>query len=171
MFKILEQRGAQFVRRDGNARLALRLAEIDADGEGPHKSDVVVALDGEALPLDARLESGIDRFQKIVAVRLDVKADQIGAEQAIEKLALPGADAEGFRVGPGNMPEDSYANVRARLLDHSGKQREVIVLDEKQGVFDAFHFGEHGVGEFAVGVLIALPIGGAENRARVGDVA
>ena len=74
-------------------------------------------------------------------------------------------------IGPRNVPENCDAHVGTRLLDHARQQREVVILHEEQGVLDAGHFVEHGVREFAVGVLVALPIRGTENRAGVGDVA
>ena len=72
-------------------------------------------------------------FEKVVAVRLNVKADQVGAEQPVQQFALPGADPEGLGIRPGNMPENRHARVGALFLDHRGKQREVVVLHQHDG--------------------------------------
>ncbi len=82
-------------------------------GKGRTSGRVPAAIDGEVLALNAGLKRAVDGIQKIVAMRLHVKADQIRAQQAVEQFALPGADAEGFGIGPGNVPEDGDARVRA----------------------------------------------------------
>jgi hypothetical protein len=88
------------------------------------------------LPIHARLDHAVDGFEKVVAMRLDVKADQIGAEQAIHQLALPGANAEGFRIRPGNVPEDGHAGIRPLFLDQPRQQGEVIILHEHHRLRD-----------------------------------
>ena len=118
-----------------------------------------------------RFERAIDGFQEIVAVRLDVEADQIRAEQAIQEFALPGADAESLRIGPGDVPEDGHARIRAALLDHSRQQREMVVLHEHHRTFLARDFFEHRIGEMFVDGAIRLPVARAEGGTRVGDVA
>ena len=55
--------------------------------------------------IDARLDAAVDGFEEVVAVVLHVERQQIVAEQAVENLVLPRADAERFAVGPGNVPE------------------------------------------------------------------
>src|SRR5580704_6930130 len=47
----------------------------------------------------------------------------------------------------------------------------MIILHQNDGVVLAFHFFEHRAGEFAVDLLIGLPIFDAEDGAGVGDVA
>src|ERR1700722_1521259 len=99
------------------ARRGLRSAEVDANRERPHQRDAVAPLYGKSLPLDARLERGIDCLEEIVAVRLGMETDQVRAKQAVEELPLPRANAERFRIGPRNMPEDGDARVGTRLFD------------------------------------------------------
>ena len=77
---------------------------------------MVVALHREVFPIDARLDDPVDRLQKIGAMRLDVESDQIGAQQAIHQLALPGANSEGLRIRPRNVPEDRDPRVRPLCL-------------------------------------------------------
>ena len=60
-----------------------------------------VALDGEMLPVDSRFQRTVHRLQKVVAVGLDVEADQVGAQQAVQQLRLPRADAEASGFGQG----------------------------------------------------------------------
>src|SRR5712692_377346 len=104
-------------------------------------------------------------------MRLDVETDQVGAEQAIYKLTLPGTNAECLRIWPGDMPEDSDASVGPLLFDHSGNQREVIVLHQHHRPGCAFHFLQQGIGKFPVYRLIVAPVVGTKNRPRVSDVA
>ncbi len=94
---------------------------------------MALAVDGEAVPLGDRFHSVIHGFEKIVAVRLNMETDQVCPEQSLDQLALPRADAEHFRIGPGNMPENRDGGVGARLLHHFRKQGEVIVLGKKNG--------------------------------------
>src|SRR6266480_1057349 len=44
-------------------------------------------------------------LQKVIAVQLDVKSDQIAAQQSVEELFLPRADAKGLPVRPRDVPE------------------------------------------------------------------
>ena len=73
---------------------------------------------GEAVPLRERFQRAVYGLQEIVAVRLNVKADQIRAEEAVDQLPLPGADSENLRIWPGNMPENRHSRVGPRVLDH-----------------------------------------------------
>ena len=147
------------------------MVDGDADGKRLHERAVAVAGDREMLAVDTAFERAIHGLQEIVAVRLDVEADQIRAEQAIQQLALPGADAEGFRIGPGDVPEDGHARIRTALLDHLREQREMVVLHEHDRAFFVRDFLEHGIGEMFVDGTIGFPVAGAEDGACVGDVA
>ena len=118
-----------------------------------------------------RASSTRSTVQKVVAVQRNVEADQIGAQQPIQQLRLPWADAEGLRIGPGNMPEDGHARVGPGVLHHPRQQREVIVLHKHHGVFAALHLFEQRIGKPLVHALVALPVGGAEDGPRVRDVA
>ena len=104
-------------------------------------------------------------------MRLNVKPDEIGAQQAIHQLALPGADAEGFRVGPGDVPENCHARVRPLFFDQPRQQRKVIVLNQNHGVGSVLDFLQHRRRELLVYILIVPPVGGAKNRTSMRDVA
>ena len=132
---------------------------------------MVLTQDGKVLPVDARLDDAVDGLEEIVAVRLNVKSDQVGAEQTIHQLALPGANAKGFRIRPRDMPEDGHARIGPLFLDQPGQQRKVIVLDEHDGLGDILDLLEHGGHELAVDVLIVLPVGSPKKRAGVRDMA
>src|SRR6202140_4480860 len=103
-----EKRGAdaEFVAEGGALFLhaAMRLEGIavflksNADGVRAHASDVALAVHGEAVPFCEGFAGAIDGGKKIVAVRLNVKADEIGAEQPVDQFALPGGDAEDFGI-------------------------------------------------------------------------
>src|SRR5580704_11714460 len=54
-----------------------------ADRIRPHPRNVSLPIDRKTVPLRQRFHGTIHRFQKIVAMRLDMEADQVRAEQAI----------------------------------------------------------------------------------------
>ena len=168
--QVVEQRGAFQVRQVLGQRFGVRAIDRDADGERLYQRQMPFAQNTEALAVDARLESAIDRIQEIVAMALDVESDQVGAEQSVEQLALPGANAERLGIGPGDVPEDGDAGIRAPLLDHPRQERKVIVLDEHHGRFFLGDFLEHGIGELAVHHPVGFPVVNAKDRPRVRDV-
>ncbi len=100
-----------------------------------------------------------------------MEADQVGSQQAIKQLVLPGTNLESLGVRPGNVPEDRHPGIGPRSLDQPRQQREVIVLDQDQRFFHVGDFLQHGLGEFFVHALIIFPVGGAEIRPGVRDVA
>ena len=69
------------------------------------------------------------------------------------------------------MPKESHARIGPALLDQSGQQRKVIILHQHYRPDDVFHFFEQSIRELSVHFLIMLPVAGAEERPRVGDVA
>src|SRR5438132_2086029 len=104
-------------------------------------------------------------------MRLHVETDQVRAKQAIDQLTLPGTNAECLRIRPRDMPEDGDASVGSLLFDHSGNQREVIVLYQHDRPRCAFHFLQQSIGEFPVYGLVVAPVVGTKNGPRVSDVA
>ena len=86
-------------------RLPDRIREHDADREWPDQRYVIAAVYGKALPLDARLQRTVDRLEEIVAMGLDVEAEQVVAEQSVQQLLAPGEDPEGLAIGPRDVPE------------------------------------------------------------------
>ena len=132
---------------------------------------MVQALHREVFPVDARFDNAVDRLQEVGAVRLNVEAEEIGAQQPVHQFALPRTNPERLRIRPGNMPEDGHARVGPALLDHSRQQGKVIILHQHDRAADVLHLFQQGVRELAVHFLIMLPVAGAEQRARVGDVA
>ena len=104
-------------------------------------------------------------------MRLNVESDEVSSQKTVDEFALPRTDAEGFRIGPGNVPEDGDTRVRPRFFDHSWEQREVIVLHEKDGRFGAFHFREDGIGKPAVNLLVLKPVLRPKYGTRMRDVA
>ncbi len=164
----MKQRGALGV---SGLSSGLGGGDVDADRKRAHIAEVAVTVHGEALAVDAGFEGAVYGIEKIIAMSLDVEADKIGSEQAVEKLALPGADPERFRIRPGNVPEDRDAGIGPRFFDHARDQCEMIILNEDDRIRLAGRFFEKSVGEAAVDVLVLIPILCAEVRARVGDVA
>ena len=132
---------------------------------------MAVAADGAALALDARFQHAVHGFQEIVAVRLDVEAHQIGAQQPVQQFALPGANPERFRIGPGNVPEDRHPGVRARALDQLRQQGEMVVLHHDHRTFFVADLFQHGRRELPVDGLVMFPVFRAERGPGVRDVA
>ena len=142
---------------------------VDADRKRTDLGFVRRARDRKVLVVDARLDEAVDRVEKIVAMQLHVEAEQIAAEEAVEDLFLPRADAEGLPMRPWNVPEMADDRVWTALLDESRKQREVIVLHQhdRGGAVD---FLEDGLGELRVDARILFPVAGVENGPRIRDV-
>ena len=154
-----------FFRRRGRGAV-----EVDADRLRPHQRGLAAARDGGTVHLDARLQGAVHRLQEVHAVILDVKRQNIIAEEAVEDLFLPRADAEHLAVGPRDVPEVEDDQVRPGLAEHPRQQGEVVVLHEDHGRL-AVHLFQHGVGELAVDAAVMLPVGGVEARGGAGDVA
>ncbi len=115
----------------------------------PDHGGVVPAIDRVALPFDAAFEEPVDGLQEVGAVRLDVKADEVGPEQPVEQLALPGTNAERFRIGPGNVPEHGDSRIGPAFFDHRRQQGEVVVLHQQERIGGAFDLFELGIRELA----------------------
>ena len=142
-----------------------------ANGIGAHARDVTLAVYGKAVPFRKRFQSAVDRLQEIVAVRLNVKANQVGAQQPVNEFTLPWANPEDFGVWPGDMPENRDAGVWANFLNHARNQCQVIVLRQKNRRIHVRHFLQNSIGEPLVNPLVLQPVLGTENRPGVRDVA
>src|SRR5882724_2994914 len=121
-------------------------------------------------PVDARLEHAVHRFQEIVAMGLDMETNQVCSQQAFQQFTPPGTDAEGFRIRPGNMPEDGYTRVRPVQFNQPRQQSEVIILNQynwPRRIGDLF---QYCFSKFSVHFEIALPIGRAKNRTSMGNM-
>jgi len=119
------------------------------------------------IPVNASLKHTIYGAHEIVAVSLDMKSDEICTQQPIQQILLPRAYAEGVRIGPGYMPEDGDSGVRHPFLDHAGKQREVVILDEDDRTAFGGDLLRKRIGESSVDLLVELPIRHAKDRAHV----
>src|SRR5690349_7917264 len=94
------------------------LRKRHANGIGAHARDVTLPVYSKPVPFCKSFQGAVHGFQEIVAVRLNVKADQIGTEKPVDEFTLPWANAKYLRVGPGDMPENRDARVGADFLDH-----------------------------------------------------
>ena len=94
---------------------------------------MLAAVHRKVLAIDARFQRSVHRLQEIVAMRLDMEADEVGAEHAVQHLALPGADGERLGIGPGNVPElgDDQVGIIV-ALEHARQQAKVVILDEDE---------------------------------------
>ena len=120
----------------------MAIGEGHADGERPDIGEMLAAAYGEMLAIDSRLERAIDGIQKIIAMGLNMEADQVRSQQPIEQLALPRADPKRLRIRPRDMPKDSDPGVRPPFLDHLRQQRKVVILDQYNRILLALDFIE-----------------------------
>src|ERR1700730_18439711 len=132
---------------------------------------MTVALYGEALAIDARFHNSIGCLEEVIAVRLYMETDQVGAQESIHQFSLPRTNAECLLVGPRNMPENCHPSIASSLFEKPGQQREMVVLHQNHRVYRAFHLFEQSVSELVVDSLVMLPIIGTEDRPGVRDVA
>jgi len=58
--------------------------ESNADRKRADESAMILPQCREVLPIHARFDNAVDRLEKVIAVRLDVKANQVGAEQTVD---------------------------------------------------------------------------------------
>jgi hypothetical protein len=135
-----------------------RAVERDADRVRPNRAGVPMAEHSHVIAVSARFEHAIHRGEKIMAVKRNVKPDQVGAEQPIKQFGLPGANSECLRIGPGNMPEDRDARIGPLLLDKARQQSQMIVLHKDHRLRAVAHLFEQRVGKPPVHELIALPV-------------
>ncbi len=163
-----------FTLRAGRARAwrwSVFLGRGHADRKRPHHGQVPFTVHGKSLPLNAGLDSAVYSLEKVVTMGLNVKANQVGAQQSIEQLALPRTDTEGLWIGPWNVPENRYLGVRTLALNELWQQGKVIILNEQHRVLGVCHLFEHGFGEFLVDIPIMLPIRCPKQWSRMGDMA
>src|SRR3989338_5561485 len=85
--------------------------------EGFDEGHMVMPIDGELLPINAGFDESIDGVQKVVAMELDVKPQEVGPEHAIKQLTRPWTDGEGFGVRPGDVPKQRHPRIRALGFD------------------------------------------------------
>ena len=62
----------KFVGKRGRAIPGIR----HADGMRPDDGEMIIAIHGEVFPIDAAFDGLVHRFQKIIAMRLDMETDQ-----------------------------------------------------------------------------------------------
>ena len=178
-------RGSRRERRTpAAARCALRSPHADRSddasrskatltGIGPNGGDVSVAADGHVLAIGARLEDAVDGVEEIIAVQRNVEADEVGAQQARRaSLACQGQMPKASGLGQGMCQKMATRASGRAALTMPRQQGEVIVLHKDDGARRCLPSRRSKrVGELAVDALVALPVGGAEDGARVRDVA
>src|ERR1700676_1678443 len=104
-------------------------------------------------------------------MRLNMEPDHVGSQQPFHQFALPRADSKCLRIRPWNVPENRYPSVWPFLLDHSGEQRELVILHQNQRLLAVFHLFQQSISEFAIDRLILLPVSSAKNGAGMRDMA
>ena len=169
--QLSEQRAAFLLSGQVAASLRNVAGQFDADRERLDGGEVIIALDGEVLPIDARLEDAVYGIEEIVAVTANMEADEIRTKEAIEQFALPRADFKRLRCGPGDVPEDCDARLGEAIFQHPRQQGKMIVLNKDHGILFAGDFLDESVGKLLVDCVVVFPIRSAKDGAGVGDVA
>src|SRR5260370_40612808 len=129
------------------------------------------AFAGETFAIDARFHNPIGCLEEVIAVRLYVETNQVGAQESVHEFSLPRANAECLLVGPRNVPENCHPSIASSLFDKPGQQREMVVLHQNDRVKRTFHLFDDSVSELVVDSLVVFPIIGPEDRPGVRDVA
>ena len=86
----------QVNRLDRCAFCLLRLFETDADRKWTDLRLMPFASHRKTRAINARFKRAIHRIEEVIAMGLDMKADQIRAQQAFKQLLLPGTNAKRF---------------------------------------------------------------------------
>src|SRR5437879_9079867 len=86
--------------------------------------------DRRRFALDARFEIAVDGLDEILAMEARMEAEDRAAEQAVEQLLAPGADAERLGVRPRNVPEGDDRGLGQPLVNQPRQQRNMIILHE-----------------------------------------
>src|SRR5439155_9535218 len=124
---------------------------------------------GKLFHIDLRFQGAVDRFEKVVAMILDVKAQQVIAEKTVQDFILVRTNPKDFAVGPGDVPEMENDQIGPGVAKHARQQSEVIVLDKNHGRL-VVNFVQHRVGELAIDSVVLVPVAGVEMRPSIGNV-
>src|ERR1700736_1995082 len=77
--QLFAQSSALCARNDCRINRGCAFRECHADGVRPYASDMTLTVHGKAVPFGKCFDSAFDRTEKIVAMRLDVKTDEVGS--------------------------------------------------------------------------------------------
>src|SRR5580698_1756692 len=105
-----------------------RVGVSHADRKWPDQRLMPLPAYRETVPVRICFERPVHRLQKIIAMRLHMKPNQIRAQQSIQKFALPRTNSNRLRIRPRNVPEDRDMRVGPLLLDQTRQKRKVIIL-------------------------------------------
>ena len=155
---------------DGRPLLAFVFRPMDRDRIRLDQRGVALVRDQRMLVLDAGLQEAIHRFDEVLAVIAGLEPHDGTTQQPFEDFGFPRADTERFGVGPGDVPEGDDRRLRQAFADQRRQQREVVVLHQHHRV-GRIRLGDHRVGKAFVDFAIALPVGFAENRPHMRDMA
>ena len=79
--------------------------EWNADWEGPDPDGPPAVLHQQPHPVNPAAQPALTTVNKVDAVVVDVKADQVAAEDALEDEVVPGEDFDHVPGGEGNVKE------------------------------------------------------------------
>ena len=88
--------------------------EIDADREWPHQSRMTAPVHLVPIVVNPCFDLAVDRIQEVLAVVMNVEAEQVVAQQSVKQLFSPREGPEDLAIGPGNVPE--LGNDQTRML-------------------------------------------------------
>src|SRR3989442_12903755 len=100
----------------------------------------------------------------MLGVALDVEADDVAAQHSGKQFATPGKDTKDLLGRPGHVPEKSNREFRSPIMQQSGHQGQVKILNPYDVVVRRLIFG--GRGKKAVDMTVRLPVSGLELAVR-----
>jgi hypothetical protein len=109
----------------------------------------------------------IDRLEKILTMKARMEPQDIGGQHMRQDLTLPRTHAEGFGIGPGNVPEQGDGRFGNLVADEFGQQREVKVLNHDHRTI-GIRLRRHHVRKLGVDLFVGLPVRGAKGGSYVG---
>ena len=146
-------------------RHALEALDVDADRERADLNDAIAKRHREVHVIDARLgDVLVDAVEEVHRVAVDLKLDEIVAEQTAEHVLVRSRreQAKDVRRRKGNVPELMDEQRRLHRAQILGGQREVIVLNPRHRATGApLRFVGDGVREAKIHRSVSLPVLGA----------
>ena len=145
-------------RTRGRARDAARGLVVDRQRIRPHPHLAVAADHHAALEVDLEVQQVAAALEEVAPVGARVEADDVVGQQAVVDLLAQRRrqHSPGVRLRPRDVHEVVQEDVRARLADHRRQRVEVVVVDHHDRLVGAVDLVDHGLGQVAVDLLVAV---------------
>ncbi|GKT63004.1 LOW QUALITY PROTEIN: hypothetical protein ColTof3_10343 [Colletotrichum tofieldiae] len=126
---------------------------VDADGQVDDIDKAVLQLEAVGGGLDVQQPAA--GLEEVAGVLVDLEADQVGPQHALEELLAHGQTSEHLGRGKGDVQEEANLGVGQLLADHAGDEQQVVVVHPDDVA--AFPVLDNLVGEGLVDVDVVLP--------------